>query len=219
MKKSKFDIRVASRKEVIDLFEKYHGYKSLSASLTYCFAVFENDSAVAAFAWQPPPPGAAKAVCPEAPQGVLALSRMVAVPKDLRQLKHISKPLRVQMRDLIDRTRWPVLITYSDEGQVNHRGEPHNGFVYQCSGWTRTIRNKRPIKEDADGRRCSSYSSGKHGTRELIDKGYTWVQRWENRICEAGQEAVWMRDHGWVKVEIPGKQWASGKQAYTYIRQ
>lgn len=33
----------------------------------------------------------------------------------------VSKPLRRQMRVEIDRGRWPVLITYSDEGQ-GHTG-------------------------------------------------------------------------------------------------
>lgn len=112
-------------------------------------------------AWQPPPPGAASAVCPEAPFGALALSRMVALPRSERALRHISKPLRQQMRRLIDRTRWPVLVTYSDEGQG------HTGHVYKCSGWTPTVRSHRPIRETVDGARASSYSNGKHGGREL----------------------------------------------------
>lgn len=194
------------------MFETHHGYKSVSNSATYCFAVFEGDKPVAAYAWQPPPPGAAKSVCPEAPQGVLALSRMVAVPKEERRLKHISKPLRRQMNHLIDRTRWPVLVTYSDEGQG------HNGFVYECSGWTKTVRNRRSFSENAEGQRCSSYSNGKHGRRELVRKGFTWIQRWENRICPVGEAANWMANHDWVRVPIAGKCWANGSQAHTYVR-
>ena len=109
-----YDLRPALRVDVLALFEANHGYKSLSNSMTYCFAVYElepgshdnTSSPIAAYAWQPPPVGAAKAVCPEAPAGVLSLSRMVAVNKyapdgvtPLRQLKHIGKPLRRQMRD------------------------------------------------------------------------------------------------------------------------
>lgn len=105
-KPPKYELRAASRDEVVELFEKFHGYKSLSASMTYCFAVFEDSTPIAAYAWQPPPPGAAKSVCPEAPQAVLSLSRMVAVGKESRRLKHISKPLRRQMNHMIDRTRW-----------------------------------------------------------------------------------------------------------------
>ena len=93
---------------------------------------------------------------------MLALSRMVAVPREKRELRHISKPLRVQMRRRIDRTRWPVLVTYSDEGQG------HTGHVYKCSGWQATERTRRPTFEDAQGRRQSSYSNGKHGGRDLV---------------------------------------------------
>lgn len=207
-----YDLRAARREEVLPLFEQHHGYKSLSASMTYCFAVYEDEKPVAAYAWQPPPPGAAKAVCPEAPQGVLSLSRMVAVEPEHRRLKHIGKPLRRQMKRLIDRTRWPVLVTYSDEG------EGHNGFVYECSGWTKTVRNKRPVNENAEGARCSSYSNGVHGKRNLKRAGSTWIQRWENRICAPGEAANWMADHGWVRVPIPGKTWANGRQAHTYER-
>jgi hypothetical protein len=83
---------------------------------------------------------------------VLALSRMVAVPAEQRRLKHISKALKRQMR-LIDRSRWPVLVTYSDESVG------HTGHVYKCSGWTPTTR-KRVRTYAVDGVRTSSYQNG-----------------------------------------------------------
>ena len=214
----KYDLRPTTLAVVRALFELHHGYKSVSSSATYCFAVFEDDVPIAAYAWQPPPPGAAKAVCPEAPHGVLSLSRMVAVPKKQRRLKHISKPLRRQMNHLIDRTRWPVLITYSDEGQINDRGEPHNGFVYECSGWLPTIKRKTPIKESVEGARRSSYSAGKHGTRSLVTCGSTYIQRWESRVCAPGESLAWMTRHGWRRVILTGRTWKSGRQAHTYVR-
>lgn len=207
-----YDLRPASRSDVLALFETHHAYRSLSNSLTYCFAVFEDDIPIAAYAWQPPAHGAALAVCPEAPQGVLSLSRMVAVDKRDRRLKHISKPLRRQMRSLIDRTRWPVLVTYSDEGQG------HNGFVYECSGWEKTVKNKAPVFEDQCGARRSRYSNGKTGARELVRAGFTWIQRWENRVVPPGAALEWMTSHGWERVEIPGKRWKNGAQAYRYER-
>lgn len=121
--------------EVRDLCTRFHAYGSAGMIATYAFGVFEDNILVAAYAWQPPPPGAAKAVCPEAPEGVLSLSRMVAVPRENRVLNHVSKPLRRQMKKEIDRTRWPVLITFSDEGQG------HTGYTYQCSGWHKTAYN------------------------------------------------------------------------------
>ncbi len=212
MKGPSYELRATTRDVVLPLFEEHHGYKSLSSSMTYCFGVFEDDKPIAAYAWQPPPVGAAKAVCPEMPSAVLSLSRMVAVGKAQRRLKHISKPLRRQMKYLIDRTRWPVLLTYSDEG------EGHNGFVYECSGWTPTIRSKRPIYEDAEGARKSSYANGKHGTRKLTRAGFTYIQRWESWICPQGEAAIWMKAHGWDRVPVVGKKWASGAQAFTFVR-
>jgi hypothetical protein len=206
------EIRPSTRDEVLPLFVAHHGYKSLGASMTYCYAVYEADVPVAAFAWQPPPPGAAKSVCVEMPSGVLALSRMVALPRAERQLRHISKPLRRQMMHLIDRTRWPVLVTYSDEGQG------HTGHVYKCSGWQPTTRRRQPIRETADGARASSYSNGKHGGRALVNTGHTWIQRWEHWACEHGRAADWMASHGWRRIALTGRVWASGQQAYTYTR-
>lgn len=206
------DLRPATREQVLPLFEAHHGYKSLGGALTYVFAVFEDGRPVAAFAWQPPPPGAAKSVCPEEPSAVLALSRMVAVPHGERRLRHISKPLRRQMRDLIDRTRWPVLVTYSDEGQG------HTGHVYKCSGWQKTTRKQAQVHEDRSGRRASCYSAGKRNTRDLVRVKNTWLQRWEHRVCLVGEARTWMARGGWARVVIPGKVWANGSQAHRWVR-
>lgn len=207
-----YTMRRVTLKEVRDLCERFHGYGSVGASATYAFGVFEADRCVAAYSWQPPPPGAARSACPEAPEGVLSLSRMVAVPRDDRALNHVSKPLRRQMRREIDRTRWPVLITFSDEGQG------HTGYVYKCSGWEKTCKAQRPFYVDSMGRRASSYSDGHHGGRELTRGGTTIVQRWEHRICPRGEARNWMVRHGWARVPVPGKVWRSGKQAFTYQR-
>lgn len=134
-----YTMRRVTLKEVRDLCERFHGYGSVGASATYAFGVFEADLCVAAYSWQPPPPGAARSACPEAPEGVLSLSRMVAVPRDDRALNHVSKPLRRQMRREIDRTRWPVLITFSDEGQG------HTGYVYKCSGWEKDLQGAAAV--------------------------------------------------------------------------
>lgn len=205
-----YDMRTVSLSDVRYLCEQFHGYGSAGNTAVYAFGVFECGWIVAAYAWQPPPPGAAKAVCPEAPHGVLALSRMVAVPIEKRILRHVSRPLRRQMRSVIDRSRWPVLLTYSDEGQG------HTGYVYKCSGWQHTSTERRPVFVTVDGKRASSYSNGRHGSRELRAAGYTTIKRWEHWICERGQAADWMATAGWQRIPIPGKTWRSGNQAYTY---
>ncbi len=207
-----FDLRPCGVSVVADLVARFHGYGSMGRSATYAFAVYEEDEPVAAYAWLPPPVGAAKSVCPEAPSGVLALSRMVAVPKDQRRLAHISKPLRRQMHRLIDRSRWPVLVTYSDEGQG------HTGHVYKCSGWQKTTRNKSRVFLDVAGHRASSYANGKTGARDLTRAPDTMIQRWEHRVCAPGQAAEWMARAGWQRVPVPGKVWASGSPAYRWVK-
>lgn len=207
-----YDIRITSLHEVASLCERFHGYGGAGSAAVYAFGVYENDDIVAAYAWQPPPVGAAKSVCPEAPYGVLALSRMVAIPRTERKLNHVSKPLRRQMHKLIDRGRWPVLITYSD------RGQGHTGYVYKCSGWQKTHTAKVSVYEDDSGKRQSRYSNGKTNGRMLIAAGYTIIDRWEHWICDKGKAREWIEDSGWVREPIPGKVWRSGNAAYRFVK-
>jgi hypothetical protein len=118
------------------------------------------------------------------------------------------------MRALIDRTRWPVLVTFSDEGQG------HTGYVYKCSGWQATKRGPRPVYEDSVGRRASSYSNGRHGGREDVTRaGTTIMQRWEHWACPRGEALRWMTQHGWRRIPVVGKVWRSGNPAYTWVRE
>jgi len=204
-----YNLKAVPLHSVKNLFVSHHAYGGSGSFGTYVFAVIESGNPIAAFIWNPPPPGASRHVCPEAPHAVLALSRMVAVPKNQRKLKHISKPLRRQMKHLIDRGRWPVLITFSDEGLG------HNGFVYQCSGWTPTHRRKAPQYERG-GARTSTYANGKTTTSGLTKIGNSFIQRWENWICAPGTVQEHMSDSGWIRIPIPGKVWKSGNQAYRW---
>ena len=206
--------------DVAHLFTRYHGYKSVGTLATYCHAVYENDRPVAAFVWNPPPPGACAALS-AAPggAGVLALSRMVAVPKDERRLQKISKPLRQIMRGgLIDRGRWPVLVTYSDTSLTGPSGRPHSGHVYLCSGWTRDGEVSRPFYETPTGERVSSYANGATDRTGKIRAGTTTLTRWVHRACPAGDEGAWLAAHGWRRETIPGKRWASGAPAQAWVR-
>ena len=207
----RYVIRPCALSEVRALCVAHHGYAGASASATYAFGVYEDARLVAAYAWQPPPPGSASSVCPSAPAGVLSLSRMVAVPRAERQLNHVSRPLRHQMKRLIDRTRWPVLVTYSDEG------EGHTGHVYKCSGWKATKRGTYPIYADADGKRTSKYRGGDTNLTGLTLIGETTIQRWEHWVTD--DPATWMESHGWRRVAVAGKRWKSGAQAYTWRKQ
>lgn len=206
-------VRPATLAEVYPLICAHHAYAGAGSTATACFAVEEpNTGIVAAFVWNPPPPGAAKAICPSLPGAVLALSRMVALPKAERRLQKLSRPLRAIMLHHLDRGRWPVLVTYSDEGLG------HTGHVYRCSGWTPTARNLQDQFEDESGRRTSSYRGGVYRREGLRRIGAAYLQRWEHRVCPAGDEGAWLASHGWRRVPTGGV-WKSGNQAYRWERE
>lgn len=212
-----YDLRPCSITEVAALCAAHHGYGGAGNSATYAFGVYEDGRIVAAYAWQPPPPGSAQSVCPSCPEGVLSLSRMVAVPRRERRLNHVSRPLKRQMKYLIDRTRWPVLVTYADAGQINpDTGEGHTGHVYKCSGWRHKGTRETKVYLGPDGTRRSSYSNGRHDVCDLVADGTTVIHRWEHWICK--DPAAWMREHGWQRVAIPGKTWRSGAPAFRFER-
>lgn len=203
--------------DIEPLCQKYHPYGGAGPSTAvYSFGVIENDHIVAGYVWRVPAPGTNQAIAKGTPGVVLGLSRMVAVPRDCRSLKHVSKPLKQQMNKSakcgiswgVDRGRWPVLVTYSDESCG------HTGYVYECSGWTPTARKRQPYATDEQGRRVSVYTNG--GTRPHT--GYHWITRWEHRLCGQGEEGAWMREHGWRHEPVPGRVWRSGRQAHRWVR-
>lgn len=195
--------------EVAELFRQWHPYGGV-ARLPNLWVAREAGRIVAAWTWQPPPAGAAKAVGGTAPGGVLALSRMVAVPRAERDW-HLSKPLKWLMRRGLDRGRWPVLVTYSDAG------EGHCGNVYKCSGWQKDGARRSPRFNDADGNRRSSYSAGAHRTTHLVRAGASLITRWVHRTCEPGAELEHMESNGWRLVETGGR-WRSGNPKRKWIR-
>lgn len=200
------DLRECDQAVLQDMCSRYHGYGGAGRVFSYVFAVYEDGVPVASFGWKPPAPGAAKSVYSKEPGLVLSLSRMVAVPKTERRLKHISKPLKKQMKSMVDRSRWPVLVTYSDEGQG------HTGYVYQCSGWKPTKRSKSYFWEDGDGNRTSVYRAGR--TVNLgRPSGVTYLQRWEHWIHPDPSWVAYC--HGWGKVAT-GKTWRNGSPAFRW---
>lgn len=78
--------------------------------------------------WIPPTKTAAQSLAGGAWQGVLALSRLVI---EVDVPRNGCSFLLARSMKLIDRARWPVLVTYAD----TWRG--HTGAIYLASGWTR----------------------------------------------------------------------------------
>jgi hypothetical protein len=76
--------------------------------------------------WIPPTRTAAEAVAGDRWQGVLALTRFVLEPG---LPTNAASFLLSRSRRLIDRTRWPVLLTYADTA------EGHTGAIYRADNW------------------------------------------------------------------------------------
>lgn len=203
-----YNIQRTTPAVVEPLFAAFHPYGTVTKLNVYTFAVLEGDRPVAAYTWAPPALGAAQSACPEFSSGVLALTRMVAVPRDQRELNHVSKPLRHQMRRLIDRTRWPVLITYVDYG------EGHTGHVYKCSGWKRTgVKRKRPVYQNSEGVRVSDIAGGRR-PKDLIKVGTTEIERWDHRMT-SGDAWEYSYQNGLRKRQT-GRLLRSGNPACEY---
>lgn len=117
------------------LVEKNHYAKSASNTAVYLHGLFrKGDYRCWGVAWWiPPTKSAALATYPENWQGVLMLSRLVTIPE---APANSCSYLIGQSRRLIDRERWPCLVTYADEWQG------HKGGIYLATNWSFVGRTK-----------------------------------------------------------------------------
>lgn len=116
-------------KEGKRLVEAFHYSHSHANTATYLHGlktrdILGNTEGVAW--WIPPTRTAGEALAGEDWQGVLSLSRLVCDPSV--PPNGASFLLAGSMR-LIDRTRWPVLVTYADTNQG------HTGAIYKATNW------------------------------------------------------------------------------------
>lgn len=168
-----FDIRYINPDRVERMYETYHGYRKGAGYGVYSFAVYEGEKVVAHYLFKQAIAGLAKSVSPVNPQSVLSLSRMVALPKSERKLKHISKPLMYIIKREIDQKKYRHIVTFSD------RSLGHNGYVYQCCGFKQNGITYSEVWEDYMGRRTCPSSSGKSVREALTKKGHAILDRWE----------------------------------------
>lgn len=206
-----YDVRRIGISDARPLFAAHHAFAGVGRAGTYTFGFFEGDVLKAAFVFNPPIIGAAKNICPEAPHGVLALARMVAVPKSDRAEQNIADVLRYICGTLIDRTRWPVLVSYADTGAG------HSGAVYRYAGWQMTREAAAEVCEDERGARRSKYTNGKRSKHAVT--GTTTLRRFEHRICPPGDTALFMARQGWRRVtKYPKKFGASPRHVWQRAR-
>lgn len=119
-----------SQREASGLVRQWHYSKSTANTSVYRhglfrIGLFEPCQGVAM--WQPPTRTVGIHINPCNPQGVLNLSRFVIDPE--LPTNAASFLLGASMR-LINRQRWPVLLTYADTSQG------HTGAIYRATNWT-----------------------------------------------------------------------------------
>lgn len=151
----------------------YHYAKGTSNTATYLHGLFrrgedllyENCQGVAW--WIPPTKSAALATYPENWNGVLCLSRLVIVPG---VPKNACTFLLSRSRKLIDRTKWPCLVTYADEW----RG--HTGAIYRADNWTPVGFTKAERTYQIEGRMIARKAGPKTRTHaEMLQLGAEMV--------------------------------------------
>lgn len=117
--------------------------------------------------WIPPTKSAALATYPERWTGVLALSRLVIAPG---VPKNAATFLLSRSVKLIDRAKWPCLVTYADEW----RG--HSGGIYRAAGWTYVGRTKPERTYTLNGRMIARKAGPKTRTHaEMLALGAVCV--------------------------------------------
>jgi len=128
LKKSDWYVDDTSIEEARDLVERFHYSKGASNTRVYVHGLYrKSDNALLGVAWWlPPTKSCGKKTYPENPQGVLSLSRLVVHP-DVPI--NAATFLMASSRKLIDRDRWPCLVTYAD----TWRG--HDGAIYKADNW------------------------------------------------------------------------------------
>jgi hypothetical protein len=146
LRKGEWSVRQISLAVCQDLVEKHHYSGGGSNTATYRHGLFRIDqpARIRGIAWWiPPTKAAAQATYPIDWQGVLALSRL-AIDPDVP--KNAATFLLARSRKLIDRKRWPCLVTYADEWQG------HDGLIYRLDGWQEMGRTSPEATWVKDGR-------------------------------------------------------------------
>jgi len=131
LRKGEWEVRNVDTYTARRLVERYHYAGRASNTATYLHGLFPkgsfwNAECVGVAWWIPPTKSAALATYPRDWKGVLALSRMVIVPG---VPKNACSFLLARSMKLIDRERWPCLVTYADTYQG------HVGTIYKAANW------------------------------------------------------------------------------------
>lgn len=172
IKASQWEVRPTSLSLVQKLVRLYHYAAGGSNTSVYCHGLFPrgavwDDQCGGVAWWLPPTKSAAFNTYPEDCQGVLSLSRLVILPG---VPKGAATYLLANSLKLIDRKRWPCLVTYADEYR------DHQGGIYRLMGWE-YLGKTEPQPVYVLGKRMVSRKAGpKTRThQEMLDLGCVMV--------------------------------------------
>ena len=126
-----YQVRPIRFADGVAFIEAHHYSHSAARAVSYLHGLFTPEGALVGVAWWMVPirPAAVYAarICGSGDEkGVLNLSRLVIYPD--QGVGAASWFLSASIR-LIDRSRWPVLLTFADSG------EGHGGQIYQATNW------------------------------------------------------------------------------------
>jgi hypothetical protein len=166
---------VPTQAEAVRFLRLHHYARGASNSSTYRHGLYRADPAVAPLVgelvgvalWIPPTREAAMTVAGDAWRGVLALSRLAVAPG--LGTNGASLLLGRSMR-LIDRERWPWLLTYADTGCG------HTGGIYRATNWTflgEVAAADTWLSADGTQRGRKRGSSPTMTAGQMVDAGYT----------------------------------------------
>lgn len=155
LRKADWEVHAVSLDFAQRLVKQHHYAHGGLNTATYVHGLFRRgdifDEQCQGIAWWIPPTRvAAHATYPQDWKGVLCLSRLVVLP-DVPS--NACSFLLARSRKLIDRLRWPCLVTYADEWMG------HTGAIYKADNWT-YIGKTKPSAVYRIGNRMTARKAG-----------------------------------------------------------
>jgi hypothetical protein len=163
LRKAEWEVRPCALAVAQALVERLHYSQGGANTGTYVHGLFEcaRPAQPRGCAWWiPPTKAAAHATYPADWEGVLALSRLV-IEADVP--KNAATFLLARSMRLIDRQRWPCLVTYADEWQG------HTGTIYRACNWNYLGRTTPEATFVLDGRMVSRKAGPTTRTRAEME--------------------------------------------------
>lgn len=132
LRRSDWSVTTLEQAEARALIERWHYAQGCpNTSVARHGLIGQSGEAAGVAMWLPPTPTAARSAArhfdmEDQWRGVLSLTRLVVAPK--APTNAASFLLGSSMR-LVDRARWPILLTYADTSQG------HTGAIYRATNW------------------------------------------------------------------------------------